>query len=295
MITPISVKKLVDLAFQEDLLFGDPSSEGSIPLSTWGTAIIRAKSDLVLSGQEAAQEVFSRFDDITDIKWFKIDGDTCSKGEHVVQLSGLLRDLLMAERTALNFLMRLSGIATHAKAVMDCIRTYPNMRITDTRKTMPGWRYLEKKAVRDGGAFNHRFNLSDGIMLKENHIMAAGGIAKAVERVRAHTHHLQKIEVETTNLDEVSQALEAKADVIMLDNMSNQMTSEAITLIRGHSHGPHVTIEASGNMTLARLPEVAALGVDVVSMGALTHSSIAADLSMRVTAVGDQIFSQPKV
>jgi len=209
----------------------------------------------------------------------------------VLFLKGPAHSLLTGERVALNFLMRLSGIAHMSRTMSDALKG-TNTVVVDTRKTTPGWRHIEKAAVLAGGANNHRGSLFDGVMIKENHIASSGGIAKAVQRARAKVHHLMKIEVETTNLDEVRQACEARADVIMLDNMNNALTKEAVDQIRAFEKEAHhkITIEASGNMTLERLPSVAACGVDVISMGALTHSAIGADLSMKMKLPGDKAF-----
>ncbi|KAB2821314.1 MAG: carboxylating nicotinate-nucleotide diphosphorylase, partial [Paludibacter sp.] len=194
----------------------------------------------------------------------------------LLRVSGPVVDLLKAERVALNLLQRLSGIASLTAAFVDKVRDYP-VRITDTRKTTPGLRLLEKYAVRVGGGSNHRFNLTDGVLIKDNHIAACGSIRQAVERVRRETPHTIRIEVETDTLEQVEECLQCQVDIIMLDNMDNETMRKSVELIAGRAK-----VEASGNMTLERLREVAATGVDYISIGALTHSVSALDISQRL-------------
>jgi nicotinate-nucleotide pyrophosphorylase (carboxylating) len=211
------------------------------------------------------------------------EGQAVQAGTTLVKLSGLAHSLLIGERPALNFLGRLSGIATQTYEWTKCLEASPSCRLVDTRKTTPGWRALEKAAVLAGGGGNHRMGLFDGILIKENHILAAGGLEHAIQRAKDGRHHLVKIEVETTNLDEVKRALVMGVDALMLDNMNNDTMAQAIAMIREHQSSDQqpIIIEASGNMTSERLASVGALGVDLVSMGALTHSAISADVSMR--------------
>ncbi|MEJ2041503.1 MAG: carboxylating nicotinate-nucleotide diphosphorylase, partial [Desulfosarcinaceae bacterium] len=204
------------------------------------------------------------------------DGEVVSAGEVIVTLEGTLAGLLTAERTALNFMQRLSGIATHVQRHVGTLEGL-NVRLVDTRKTTPGWRVLEKYAVRVGGGANHRMGLHDGVLIKDNHIAACGGIAAAVQRARAQVSHLVKIEIEAADIAQVREALDAGADVIMLDNMDLEQIKAAVALIRSKA-----LIEVSGNVTQDRLRELAGAGVDVISMGALTHSAKAVDLSMRI-------------
>jgi len=204
------------------------------------------------------------------------DGRTATPGTIVATIKGRLAALLTAERTALNFLQRLSGIATHVQAYMNALQG-PAVRIVDTRKTTPGWRVLEKYAVRMGGGANHRMGLFDGVLIKDNHIAACGGIRAAVERIRRQVSHLTKIEVETSTLDEVREALAVKADVIMLDNMDLDRIKAAVSLIAGRA-----LVEVSGNVGRDDLAPLAQTGVDLISVGALTHSARAVDLSMRI-------------
>lgn len=274
---------LLDLAFTEDVSAGDVTAEACVPAGTQASAWVLAKQDFVIAGIEPFTGVFERFGDaITSFNVHKGDGELAKKGDKFIELTGDAHALLIGERPALNFLMRLSGIATKTRDIVESVKDLPT-RIVDTRKTTPGWRSLEKAAVKAGGGHNHRFALYDGIMVKENHIACSGGIANAVKRARENNHHLLKIEVETTNLDEVQQAVDAGADVIMLDNMDNTMTKSAVDIIRKGDR--HIVIEASGNMTKDRLPAVCKLGVDVISMGALTHSAVAVDISMKMKLV----------
>jgi nicotinate-nucleotide pyrophosphorylase (carboxylating) len=278
-----SLDALIDLAFAEDLgSAGDVTSLACVPPSTRAEARVVAKQDGVIAGLGPFVRVFGRFDEDVSVRPRVTDGDRVRSGDVVITVSGYARSLLIGERTALNFLQRLSGVATKTAQMVSALKGHPQVRLVDTRKTTPGWRALEKAAVRAGGGHNHRAGLYDAVMIKENHIVASGGITEAVKRARLQSHHLMGIEVETTNLDEVKEALAAGADTIMLDNFDNERTAEAVSVIHEHSQrtGRPVVIEASGNMTLARLPAVAALGVDVISVGGLTHSAPALDLSL---------------
>jgi nicotinate-nucleotide pyrophosphorylase (carboxylating) len=224
-----------------------------------------------------AQKTFRMVDPDSDICFFYHDGDAVPKGEVLLEIKADLACLLKAERVALNFLQRLSGIATLTRAFVTALNN-TRVRLTDTRKTTPGWRQLEKQAVRAGGGHNHRFSLFDGILIKDNHIAVAGGIDAAVRAVRNRTSHLMKIEVEVSDMDQVKQALAAKADIIMLDNMSCEAMAEAVGFINGRT-----LVEASGNVSITTLAAIAATGVDVISCGALTHQAQSVDLSMRIT------------
>jgi len=278
--------RLIDLAFEEDFVHGgDLTSNACVDVDKQAHAVVRAKEQLVVAGIGIFARVFGRIDETLRIRPLAKDGDLVEKGDTVLELSGNARNLLLGERTALNFMQRLSGIATLTRRAADALEPYPGTRLLDTRKTTPGFRALEKAAVRAGGGTNHRFSLFDGVMIKENHILAAGGIADAVKKARKTNHHLVKIEVETESLDEVQQALNAGADCIMLDNMSTPMLQDAVNLVREHEQktGRPTHLEASGNMSVERLPEVAATGVDFISMGALTHSAPSADLSLLLT------------
>lgn len=267
---------LIDLALTEDVGSGDVTTNNLIPEGDRKNAYMVAKADGVIAGLEVAEMVFLRFDPQLDWKPEIKDGDKVKKGDVIVNFSATFRALLTGERTALNFLQRMSGIAT-VSARYAAEVTGTKTRILDTRKTLPGFRLLDKYAVRAGGAANHRIGLYDMAMIKDNHIAVAGGIAKAVKTVRAAVGRKIEIEVETTNLKEVEEALQAGADIIMLDNMDNESMKMAVDLIAGRAK-----TEASGNMSLERLKEVAATGVDYISVGALTHSVAALDISQRI-------------
>ncbi len=270
------IDQIIRLALFEDSGLGDVTTESILPEPKTGTGIIVAKQDFVLAGMDVARQVFSIVDpDIRCDLAFK-DGQFIKSGDVILEAKGDLLGLLKGERVALNFLQRLSGVATLTREFVDTLNT-PNVRLVDTRKTTPGWRALEKDAVRAGGGFNHRFALYDGILIKDNHIAVAGSIEKAVALVRARTSHLMKIEVEVSNMDEVKQAVTACAEVIMLDNMTTDAMAEAVGYIKGRA-----VVEASGNVSLSTLNAIAATGVDVISCGALTHQARSVDLSMRI-------------
>ncbi len=270
------VDKLIDLAIAEDIGSGDITTDSLVPSDLAGKAVILAKEPLVLAGLETARQVFARFDEQTVFKATKADGDQIEANETFINLEGRLAALLKAERIALNFLQRLSGIATHVRAYVDAM-----VRLVDTRKTTPGWRVLEKYAVRAGGAANHRMGLYDGVLIKDNHIAACGGVKPAIERARQDISHLIKIEVEVSSLEEVEearQAIEAGAEVIMLDNMSLGEIRQAKAMI-----GQSALVEVSGNVTMDRLKELADTNVDLISIGALTHAARSVDISMRIS------------
>lgn len=272
------IDKLIDLAIEEDIDTGDVTTNSIIPANSRAVAEMKMKADGVISGLEVARRVYERFE--KDIVWEpKVkDGDTVKKGDIILRIEASYRCLLLGERLSLNILQRMSGIATEtAKYVKELAGTHT--RLLDTRKTAPGLRVLDKMAVKDGGGINHRMGLYDMAMIKDNHIKVAGNITNAIKAVRANIPTGIKIEVETTNLDEVREALASDAEIIMLDNMSNAEMAEAVKLIGGRAK-----TEASGNMSVPRLKEVAATGVDFISVGALTHSVTALDISMNIKA-----------
>jgi len=271
-----TVKKLIDDALAEDIGSGDITTDNLVAPDQTGHAVILAKEPMVLAGLEIAIQVFETLDPSLAMESRYTDGDQLAAGDRVMALTGRLRPLLHGERTALNFLQRMSGIATHVSAYAAAVKDYP-VRLVDTRKTTPGWRVLEKYAVRIGGAANHRMGLYDGVLIKDNHIAACGGITTAVTRVRANTSHLVKIEVEVGTLDEVAEALSAGADVIMLDNMDLEQIRAAVAAI-----DQRAVVEISGNVSLEKLPELARTGVDIISVGALTHQAQSVDISMRI-------------
>ena len=272
-----SVKQLIETALAEDIGSGDITTDNLVPRDKTGTAEIIAKQPLVLAGLDVAVQVFTTLDPDLEINTRCADGDQLKANAGILSLSGKLQSLLYGERTALNFLQRLSGIATHVRPYVEAVQTHP-VRLVDTRKTTPGWRVLEKYAVRIGGAANHRMGLYDGVLIKDNHIAACGSISTAVTRVRAQTSHLVKIEVEVSTLEEVAEALQAGADVIMLDNMDLDQIRAAVEKINRQA-----MVEISGNVSLEKLPALAATGVDIISVGALTHQARSVDISMRIS------------
>ena len=274
------INKLLDLGIEEDINTGDITTESIIPESMNAAATMTAKQDGVISGLEIVKMVYDRFQsDVVFTPYFK-DGDAVKKGDVILKVEATYPTLLRGERLSLNIFQRMCGIATEtAKYVKELADTHTEL--LDTRKTAPGLRVLDKLAVKHGGGTNHRMGLYDMAMIKDNHIKMAGGIAKAVEQVRARIAEGIKIEVETTTLDEVHQAIEAGADIIMLDNMDNNTMTEAVRIIKAANKG--IKTEASGNMNIPRLKEVAATGVDYISVGALTHTVKGMDISMNIT------------
>jgi len=272
-----TLKKLIDSALSEDIGSGDITTDNLVTPDQTGSAEIIAKEPMVLAGLDVARQVFEMIDPDLTVNTRCTDGDELPPGSRIMTLAGRLGALLHGERTALNFLQRLSGIATHVKPYVDAVGDYP-VRLVDTRKTTPGWRVLEKYAVRVGGAANHRMGLYDGVLIKDNHIAACGSITTAVTRVRANTSHLVKIEVEVSTQDEVAEALRAGADIIMLDNMDLDQIGKAVAKINQRA-----VVEISGNVSLEKLPALAQTGVDIISVGALTHQARSVDISMRIT------------
>ena len=268
--------KIVELALLEDLSLGDITSDTIFTPENRAQAAVTAKEDLVLCGLETAREVFAAVDADLVFTSLKKDGDFVKKGEKVLTLEGRTLSILKGERTALNFMQRLSGIATAAREYAEIGKKYGVM-IVDTRKTQPGLRRLDKYAVRTGGARNHRISLADSVMIKDNHIAAAGSITAAVQKIKAVIGHMPKVEVETTNLAEVKEALQAGADIIMLDNM----TPEQVAVCKKEIAGRAIT-EVSGGVNKTNLAAYCAARPDVISMGALTHSVPAKDLSLKI-------------
>jgi nicotinate-nucleotide pyrophosphorylase (carboxylating) len=270
------VDRLIELALEEDLGPGDVTTQALIPPDRKGAAQIRAKENLMVAGLPVAHRVFRKLE--SQVQFFPVamEGQEVTPGGVLAQVRGPLAAILTAERTALNFLMRLSGIATYTRKIVNAVSGFPTA-IVDTRKTTPGWRALEKYAVRVGGGANHRFGLFDGVLIKTNHLAAVGSLTDAVRLAREKTHHLLKIEVEVTSLAELEEALAAGADIIMLDNMDEATMAQAVNITAGRA-----LLEASGSMTLERLPQVAATGVNLISMGALTHSAPALDIHLRL-------------
>jgi nicotinate-nucleotide pyrophosphorylase (carboxylating) len=275
MIIDQNIEQLIKQALSEDLGPGDVTSEAAIPEGSESSAAMLAKQDLVLAGLPVACAVFRVLDPAIRVTSLAADGDRVSAGTKLAELSGNTRSLLAGERTALNLVQHLSGIATLTARYVEQLAGL-KARVLDTRKTLPGLRQLEKYAVRTGGGTNHRMGLYDMVLIKDNHIKAAGGIAQAMEAVRKKTRGL-RIEVETSDLREVNEALSCRADIIMLDNMPLDLMREAVRLINGRA-----LVEASGNVTLETIRSIAETGVDFISSGSLTHSAPAADISMKI-------------
>lgn len=269
---------LIELAIGEDLGSGDITTEALVDARSRGKGVLTAKEPLVAAGLDVARAVFRRIDPSSVFEGRCVDGQPVASGDRLAVVEGSVSGLLQAERTALNFLQRLSGVATQVRRYVEALEG-SGVRLVDTRKTTPGWRALEKAAVRAGGARNHRMGLYDGVLIKDNHIAAAGGIAAAVERVRSRVSHLVRVEVEVTSIDEVHQALACGVEIIMLDNMDLEGIREAVAVIGGRAQ-----VEVSGNVTLEALPLLAATGVDIISVGALTHSARSVDISMAVVS-----------
>ncbi len=271
-----AIKPVIDYALNEDIGTGDITTSLLIPSDLEARATMVAKSSGVIAGLAVAEYIFRTLN--PDIIWntFVKDGDKVVKGDLLLEISGSYRALLTGERLALNFLQRMSGIATLTAECVSSVAGY-NAKILDTRKTVPGLRLLDKYAVLMGGGTNHRIGLYDMVLIKDNHIKVAGGITQAVSQIKKGLTPGIQIEVETTNMDEVHQALDAGVDIIMLDNMTTEVMAECVKVIAGRAK-----VEASGNMTLERLEQVAATGVDYISIGALTHSVTAFDISMNI-------------
>ena len=273
------IDKLIDRGLEEDINTGDVTTDSIIPESLNAVATMTAKQDGVISGIEVIKKVYERFQKYIVYTPYYKNGDHVKKGDVLLKIEASYPTLLKGERLSLNIFQRMCGIATEtAKYVKELAGT--STELLDTRKTAPGLRVLDKMAVKDGGGTNHRMGLYDMAMIKDNHIKMAGGITKAVEQVRGNIPATIKIEVETTNLDEVNEAIAAGADIIMLDNMDNATMTEAVNIIK--ASGKAIKTEASGNMSIPRLVEVAATGVDYISVGALTHTVKGMDISMNI-------------
>ncbi len=265
-------------ALQEDIGTGDITTECCVPEDAVSEAVFRCKQGGVVCGLAVAERVFKLLDSGIRFTACVPEGTMVQKGDIVAEISGPSRSILSGERVALNLMQHLSGVATRTRELADCVAGTSAV-IADTRKTTPGMRVLEKYAVRMGGGTNHRFNLADGVLIKDNHIVAAGGIGNAVRNARKTVPHTLKIEVETTNFQEVQEALDAGADIIMLDNMSCADMAEAVKIIAGRAK-----VEASGNTGTRDGRAVAETGVDLISVGALTHSAEAMDISLQFRA-----------
>lgn len=271
----------IRLWLKEDVGSGDVTTGVTIPAGHESKGIIHAKDAGVIAGMPVAQLVFEVVDPLLTFTPLVKDGEMVAKGTVLAEVEGSTHSILTGERLALNLLQRLSGIATRTRTFVDALEGLP-VRLVDTRKTTPGHRMLEKYAVRAGGGANHRFGLYDAVMIKDNHIKGAGGIAQAVSRARANIPHTMTIEVETESLEQVEEALAAGADIIMLDNMAPDMMKEAVRRIKAKA--PHVKTEASGNVSLQTVRSIAESGVDVISVGRLTYSFESLDISLDLGA-----------
>lgn len=278
MLNSIYVDNLIKTALLEDINYLDTTTDYLIDEEQENSAKFLSKSDGILCGIEVALRVFEILQpNGFETKIYKHDGDKLKKGDIIAEIHGKTRTILKGERTALNLIQHMSGVATATNKAVELVKG-TNASIADTRKTLPGLRPIQKYAVTVGGGRNHRYNLSDAAMLKDNHIDAGGGIANAVAKLKKRLGHMTKIELEVRNLDELKQALAADVDVIMLDNMTPEMMKEAVKITDGKA-----LLEASGNITDETLKKVAQTGVDIISMGALTHSVTAFDISLKIT------------
>ncbi|MBS7297838.1 MAG: carboxylating nicotinate-nucleotide diphosphorylase [Eubacteriales bacterium] len=271
----LKVDPLILSALEEDITSEDVSTNSVMPTEKMGEVDLICKEDGVLCGIQVFERVFTLLDEKTEVTFFSEDGKAIKKGELIAKVRGDIRVLLSGERTALNYLQRMSGIATYTRGVAELLKG-SKTTLLDTRKTTPNNRIFEKYSVRIGGGCNHRYNLSDGVLLKDNHIGAAGSVKKAVEMAKEYAPFVRKIEVEVENLDMVKEAVEAGADIIMLDNMTHSEIREAMSYIAGRTE-----VEVSGNVTKENIAVLTDLGVDYISSGALTHSSPILDLSLK--------------
>lgn len=266
---------LILIALKEDITSEDITTNSVMPEFCLGEVELICKQDGIIAGLDIFKRVFELLDESTEVAFFCKDGDSVKNGQLLGRVRGDIRVLLSGERTALNYLQRMSGIATYTNEIVTLLKG-SNTKLLDTRKTTPGMRVFEKYAVKVGGGYNHRYNLSDGILLKDNHIGAAGGVKKAVQMAKEYAPFVRKIEIEVENLDMLKEALEAGADIIMLDNMSVEDMREAVKLCKGKAE-----TECSGNVTKENIARLTDIGVDYISSGALTHSAPILDLSLK--------------
>ena len=274
-----SLDPLIDLAFEEDIGIGDITTEATVPPTQEGIGTLLAKSGGVVAGLPIAERVFAKLDETLSFRALVTDGDAVKVGTPIAEVQGSAKTILIGERTALNFLQRLSGIATLTAQFVAAVADY-DTKIVDTRKTAAGWRAVQKYAVHIGGAQNHRFGLYDGVLIKDNHIVAAGGIGNAVRRAQQIVPHTAKIEIEVETVEQVDEALKAGADILLLDNMPPDIMERVVQEV-----GDRAVTEASGGITLERVETVAATGVNLISVGALTHSAMPMDISLTLTLI----------
>ncbi len=276
-----SLDSLIELAFEEDIGIGDITTDATVPSTQKGVGTLLAKSEGIVAGLPVAERVFEKLDSTLTFRRLVNDGDTVSVSTPIAEVQGNAKSILIGERTALNFLQRLSGIATLTAQFVAAVAGY-DTKIVDTRKTAAGWRAVQKYAVRIGGAQNHRFGLYDGVLIKDNHIVAADGITNAVQQARRVVPHTAKIEVEVETVEQVDEALSVGADILLLDNMPPGIMQRVVQEI-----GDRAITEASGGITLDSVQTVAATGVDFISVGALTHSAMPMDISLTLTLVAE--------
>lgn len=272
---PIHLSKIVALALDEDLGRGDVTTDSCVPADVQGRCAFRARSPVVTAGGAIIVEVFAQIDSAVRVEDLVPDGSSLAEGAVIAQVAGPAASILRGERVALNFIQRLSGTATLTRRYVDALPAGARTRIVDTRKTTPGMRALERMAVRAGGGHNHREDLGSAVLIKDNHIAAAGGVERAILRCREHAPHTSRIECEVDSLEQLEQALAARADIVLLDNFDDAMVERAIQINQGRA-----ILEASGNISIARVGRLAELGVDVISVGALTHSAPSADIGL---------------
>jgi nicotinate-nucleotide pyrophosphorylase (carboxylating) len=272
---PINLARTVALALDEDVGRGDVTTDACVPYDVRGRCAIRARGELLTSGGEIVREVFRQLDPNVAVTDLVPDGTLLAAGGVLARVEGPAASILKGERVALNFVQRLAGIATLTRRYVTALPAGSRTRIADTRKTTPGLRSLERQAVRAGGGHNHREDLSSAVLIKDNHVAAAGGVAAAIERCKQHAPHTTRIECEVDSLEQLEEALGAGADIVLLDNFDDAMVERAIAI----NHGRAI-LEASGGITLSRVTRLAALGVDVISVGALTHSAPSADIGL---------------
>ena len=272
-----SLDALIELAFEEDIGIGDITTEATVPPTQKGIGTLLAKSEGIVAGLPVAERVFEKLDTTLTFSRLVKEGEAVVSDTPIAEVQGSAKTILIGERTALNFLQRLSGIATLTAQFVETVAGY-DTKIVDTRKTAAGWRAAQKYAVRVGGAQNHRFGLYDGVLIKDNHIVAAGGIGTAVQRARQTVPHTAKIEVEVETVEQVNEALEAGADILLLDNMPPGLMQRVVREVSNRA-----VTEASGGITLDTVKAVAATGVDFISVGALTHSALPMDISLNLT------------
>lgn len=273
--TKLNVDNLILQALREDISSEDVTTNAVMPSAQAGTADLICKQDGIIAGMEVFQRVFALLDENINVTMMCKDGDQVKKGQLLATVTGDIRAILSGERTALNYLQRMSGIATYTRSVADLLEG-TKTKLLDTRKTTPNMRIFEKYAVKVGGGYNHRYNLSDGVLIKDNHIGAAGGVAKAIEMARSYAPFVRKIEIEVEDLDMLREALDAGADIVMLDNMSVETMKEAVEMAAGRAE-----TECSGNVTKENIKNITDIGVDYVSSGALTHSAPILDVSLK--------------